>query len=62
MSRYQTALDATRGSLPEIRPGIHGLTFTMHPPGIPNGQQLVLRCDDEGEVWASILSDPKQTD
>jgi hypothetical protein len=29
----------------------------MHPPGTRNDERLVIRCDDEGEVWISIQSD-----
>jgi hypothetical protein len=50
-------MDRQPGSLPDIRMNINGVTFVMAPPGTPRGNQLVIRCDADGEVWVSIQPD-----
>jgi hypothetical protein len=57
MSRHQNALDRRPGSIPDIRTDVGGLTFVMRPRGTRNDERLVIRCDDEGEVWLSIQPD-----
>lgn len=54
MARGQHTLDRQPGSLPDIRTNNGGITFVMTPPGSPRGDQLVIRCDADGEVWISI--------
>jgi len=54
MARAQHTLDGKRGPLPDIRPKDDSITFLLNPPGTPRGQQVLLRCDPDGEVWASI--------
>ena len=55
MARAQHALDGKRGPLPDIRPCTNNsITFLLTPPGTPRGQQVLVRCDADGEVWASI--------
>jgi hypothetical protein len=50
-------LDTEPGSLPEIRENVDGLTFVMHPRGIPQSERLVIRSDDAGDLWVAIASD-----
>jgi hypothetical protein len=57
MSLRQDTMDSRPGSIPDIKTGGRGLTFEMHPLGIRNDERLVIRCDDDGEVWISIQSD-----
>jgi len=56
MSQHRDALDRKPGALPEIRMDLRGLRFVMHPPGARATERLVIRCDDDGEVWVSIVS------
>jgi hypothetical protein len=58
MTRGQRAFDDQPGSFPEITTNSGGITFTMVPPGTPNGERLVIRCDTDGEVWISIQTLP----
>ena len=55
--RHRDVLDRQPGSLPEIKEHVDGLTFVMRPPGLPKGARLVIRSDDAGDLWLSILSD-----
>ena len=57
MLRGQDTLDARPGPIPEIRARAGDVTFEMHPVGTRNGERLVIRCDDDGDVWISIQSD-----
>ena len=57
MARVHHTMDRQPGSLPDIRMNINGVTFVMAPPGTPRGNQLVIRCDADGEVWVSIQPD-----
>lgn len=55
MARAQHALDGKRGALPDIRPcNNNSISFLLNPPGTPRGQQVLVRCDADGEVWISI--------
>ena len=54
-----TALDGRPGSLPVIHTSTKDVTFVMAPLGAPNGDQLVIRCDANGEVWISIRRAPE---
>jgi hypothetical protein len=54
MARTQQTLDRQPGTLPDIRTDDGGITFVIVPPGAPHHDGLVIRCDDNGEVWASI--------
>jgi hypothetical protein len=56
MSHHRHALDRRPGVLPEIRTDLRSLTFSMQPTGIRTAPRLVIRCDDDGEVWVSIVS------
>jgi hypothetical protein len=60
MRRERQTLDQKPGSLPEIRAGEGNITFTMAPTGRPRGEQLVIRCDANGEIWISIQPDPNR--
>jgi hypothetical protein len=55
-------LDGERGALPEIRTTIWDITFIMAPPGAPHGDQLVIRCDADGGVWAAIQAPQSDAD
>ncbi|MGH9408980.1 MAG: hypothetical protein ACRD1V_05960 [Vicinamibacterales bacterium] len=33
------------------------LIFVMTPPGLPEHERLVIRCDAEGQIWISIETD-----
>jgi hypothetical protein len=57
MARGQHTLDGKPGSLHEIRTYTGGITFVMAPPGTPRGGKLVIRCDENGDVWISIGSE-----
>jgi hypothetical protein len=43
-----------------IRTAEGSLTYTIVPAGARRGEELVIRCDEEGEVWISIQ--PAQRD
>jgi hypothetical protein len=53
MNAASRALDRKPGSLPEIQTTDDGIAFVMAPFGA-NGQRLVIRCDDSGNVWMAI--------
>lgn len=46
--------DRQPGTLPDIRADAGGIRFAMAPPGVPQGDRLVIRCDADDEVWVSI--------
>ena len=52
--------DHRPGAVPMIRTVEGSLTYTIVPAGARRGEELVIRCDDEGEVWVSIQ--PAQRD
>jgi len=54
MAQPHYVLDATPGALPEIRPHRDGITYVMTPPGTRLGQELVIRCDENGDAWISL--------
>jgi hypothetical protein len=54
MRKQRQILDRQPGVLPEIRTDTRNITFTMAPPGTAAGEQLVIRCDANGDVWLSI--------
>jgi hypothetical protein len=54
MARRQYSIDRQPGAPPDIRTDGGGVTFAMFPPGAPHHDQLVIRCDADGEAWASI--------
>jgi hypothetical protein len=47
-------LDRSPGAVPEIRPAGDGVIFLLDVAGTQPPGRLVLRCDAEGNVWASI--------
>jgi hypothetical protein len=53
MDRATRTLDRKPGSLPEIQTTDNGIAFVMAPFGA-NGQRLVVRCDENGNVWVAI--------
>jgi hypothetical protein len=55
------ALDRTPGPLPEIHTDDANITFAMVPPGTGRGEQLVIRCDADGQIWISIAPDRRSS-
>jgi len=53
MRRERHALDRHPGTLPDIRTDDGNIIYTMMPVG-PRGEQLIIRCDADGEVWISV--------
>ena len=54
MPPLQDVLNMRPGPMPEIKSSARdGLTFALHPIGI-RSQRLVIRCDQNGDVWMSI--------
>jgi hypothetical protein len=62
MARKPHTLDEKPGSMPEIHVTMSSATYIMTPPGIPNRQQLVIRCDTYGNLWMSIQSSEDERD
>jgi len=58
MTGRQITLDGRPGALPDIHTDVRGITYVMAPSGAPRSKQLVIRCDADGEVWASIQAAP----
>ena len=54
MARTQQTVDRQPGTLPDIRTDDGGITFVLVPRGAPHHDQLVIRCDDNGEICVSI--------
>jgi hypothetical protein len=48
------ALDRQAGAPPQILPNGDGLTFHIRISGVRSGSLLLLRCDEAGNIWASI--------
>jgi len=46
--------DQQPGPPPEIRIKGDSVTFGLKMTGGPSGARLIIRCDGEGNVWASI--------
>jgi hypothetical protein len=47
-------LDRRPGALPAIKTDTEGVTFVMDIGQQPEGTQLTIRCDANGNVWAAI--------
>lgn len=56
MNTASRTLDRKPGTLPEIQATEDGIAFVMAPFGA-HGQRLVIRCDDNGDVWVAIRPD-----
>lgn len=54
MSRKRSTIDEKPGRVPDIRSNGDNLTFTLPLNEVEDGIRLVLRCDGDGNVWASI--------
>jgi hypothetical protein len=52
------SLDHIPGSAPEIHADGENVTFRFEVAGISESAKLVLRCDAEGGVWATISLQP----
>jgi hypothetical protein len=48
------ALDRQAGAPPQILPSGDSLTFHLKITGVRAGSRLLLRCDEAGNIWASI--------
>jgi hypothetical protein len=53
---YRRSLDSRPGSLPEIRSLGSSVKFLIEVRTVRDSPRLVLRCDDDGNVWASIAT------
>ena len=49
-------IDTRPGPVPEIRTDGDSLTFRLELTGVERGNTLVIRCDSNGNVWASIVT------
>ncbi|HSC26495.1 MAG TPA: hypothetical protein VLD67_04425 [Vicinamibacterales bacterium] len=49
-------LDYQAGPLPEIRSEQDSVVFQFDIPGVARSERLLIRCDDEGNVWAAVAS------
>jgi hypothetical protein len=47
-------LDRQAGAPPQILPTGDSLTFHLRISGVRAGSLLLLRCDEAGNIWASI--------
>jgi hypothetical protein len=56
MARKRAPIDQLPGRFPEIRTDGDSVTFKLALPGLDEQTRLVLRCDPDGNVWASIAS------
>jgi hypothetical protein len=48
------APDRRAGPVPEIRVEGNSVTFRLDIAGTGKPRRLVLRCDEDGNVWASV--------
>jgi hypothetical protein len=48
------SLDTRPGSLPEILPAGSSVRFLIDVTTVRDTPRLILRCDPDGSVWASI--------
>ncbi len=48
------ALKEHPGVVPDIRVDKNGIAFHMDIMGLRHRSRLIIRCDDNGDVWASI--------
>jgi hypothetical protein len=51
---HRRRLDGRPGTLPEIRSLGSSVKFLIDVRAVRESARLVLRCDDDGNVWASI--------
>ncbi len=47
-------VDKRPGPLPEIRADGNSVTFHLTIAGAQEGARLIIRCDPDGNVWASL--------
>jgi hypothetical protein len=50
------SLDGRPGPVPEIRADGDSVTFHLDVPGVHEIARMIIRCDADGNVWASIVS------
>jgi hypothetical protein len=56
MNRKRLPIDERPGRLPEIHTEGTSVTFGLPLDDFEGGLRLVLRCDPDGNVWASIVA------
>jgi hypothetical protein len=54
MDRAHRMNAGRRGAPPSILAHGNDIVYVLTPPGVPRELRLVIRCDAEGELWASI--------
>jgi hypothetical protein len=54
----RTPTDKRPGPLPEIRAEGDSVTFHLDIAGVTDDARLVIRCDADGNVWASAVGVP----
>jgi hypothetical protein len=54
MRDERQTLDRCPGAKPDIRTVPGSVVYVMLPAGLSNGERLVIRCDEHGEVWIAI--------
>lgn len=57
MGRSREVTDRRPGPAPDIRADGDSVTFGFALDGMRNGLRLVIRCDGDGNVWASIVQE-----
>lgn len=60
--RERKTLDGRPGPVPEILAEGDSVTFHIDVARVEKGARLVLRCDPDGNVWASIVTTPRHGD
>jgi len=61
MARKRTPIDERPGPLPEIRAEGDSVTYALPLDRIAPGIRLVIRCNVDGSVWASIPSEDAES-
>jgi hypothetical protein len=49
------------GTMPEIRADADGVTFHLEVAGVHKNARLIIRCDADGNVWASLIPEQLQS-
>jgi hypothetical protein len=52
----RTKLDTQAGALPIIRAEANAVVFHLGVVGVQKGARVLVRCDEEGNVWASLAA------
>jgi hypothetical protein len=62
MGPQRIRTDEKPGPLPDIRLRGDDVIFVVHVDAVFHGARLVLRCEPNGNVWASISQRTKRAD